>query len=192
MRSGIQNRKGFTLVEVIVTFALTMIFLTACALSMSSYLKVYTHVNDMSISQTLADTLQETVEGSLGSALESAPSGMSSAVTILDNDGAGDKITYRNQDGVTMEIYAQDGRLVLHYLPTLDSNQTTVLSPEVYWQYKDGVYMDNALNSIAFASAGGNRVRVTLTLDNSVTGYQFTSEHTVECANLGAGDVEGG
>ena len=51
------NRKGFTLVELIVAMSLTAIFMASCVVLVLPVEKIYTNVNEESRAQVLADTV---------------------------------------------------------------------------------------------------------------------------------------
>lgn len=63
-----KNCGGFTLVEIIVTFTLTAIFMTAAAMVLTTFMKSHTVANAVAKEQEVAATVMDTVTGELSSA----------------------------------------------------------------------------------------------------------------------------
>ncbi|MBR5386327.1 MAG: prepilin-type N-terminal cleavage/methylation domain-containing protein [Clostridiales bacterium] len=57
IKSRRRSKRAFTLVELIVTMTLTSIFAGSCVLLILPITKIYTHMNDLSRAQLLADTI---------------------------------------------------------------------------------------------------------------------------------------
>lgn len=55
------NKKGYTLIEIIVTFMLISMFLLAATVITTSCMKVYLKVKSISNGQTVADSLTEKI-----------------------------------------------------------------------------------------------------------------------------------
>jgi len=182
------RKKGFTLVELIVTFALLSVFLAACTVSLSSFLKTYGRVNDVQGARVLSDTLMETLAGSMGGAARLTAASPSSLVL------SGGEAEYTDGRGYRIKAMLGEGenagRLVLQY-QTMDDEQGEEFAT-VNWAYKDGVYRDNSVSGLAFAHLNGNCVQVTMTVTNSVTGFAYETRHIVECYNLTDTDITGG
>ena len=62
------NKKGYTLIEIIVTFMLISMFLLAATVITTSCMKVYLKVKSISNGQTVADSLTEKINGELSAA----------------------------------------------------------------------------------------------------------------------------
>lgn len=62
------NRSGFTLVEIIVTFALTALFISSATLVLSTFLKSHAVASAVATEQDVASMIIETVSGELSAA----------------------------------------------------------------------------------------------------------------------------
>lgn len=61
----LQNKKGFTLIELIVTFVLIGIFMVSATAVMSSFMHVFARVKSISSAQNVADVLLTKAAGEL-------------------------------------------------------------------------------------------------------------------------------
>ena len=61
----LQNKKGFTLIELIVTFVLIGIFMVSATAVMSSFMHVFARVKSISSAQNVADVLLTKSPGGL-------------------------------------------------------------------------------------------------------------------------------
>lgn len=61
VRNRTYSKRAFTLVELIVSMALTCIFAASCVLLILPITQIYKHVNDLSRAQLLADTLVDSI-----------------------------------------------------------------------------------------------------------------------------------
>ena len=62
----LQNKKGFTLIELIVTFVLIGIFMVSATAVMSSFMHVFARVKSISSAQNVADVLLTKAAGVIG------------------------------------------------------------------------------------------------------------------------------
>ena len=68
MKRRKNNRGGFTLVEIIVTFALTALFISSATLVLSTFLKSHAVASAVATEQNVASVIMETITGELSAA----------------------------------------------------------------------------------------------------------------------------
>lgn len=181
-KSAVYNKKGFTLVELIVTFAMIGIFITSATVLIGSAIRIHSRVTNLTKAQTVADTIMETIIGETAGALNAPVPENAEGTACLIEKGSGDKdrlyYTDKNGNPVTLYVDAADGSAGLLKL------QYTGLS-EADWYYGAETYMNNYISKLQFEQLEGeNLIRVTLGLRNKSTGYEFEMSRIVECYNL--------
>lgn len=184
-----RNKKGFTLVELMVSFTLTAIFMTAAVLVMSSFLKVYYRTNNISQSTSVADMLMENISSELSLAKQDSWSGKTEekeAIRITRNSDGKDTIDYRDKNGNAVQMTVKDGLLCLVYKKQKDIAE----SEEVEWGYDEKVYLHNVINKLTFIKdKESNIITINMTLYNDKTGYSVNSQRVIECFNLKGSDI---
>lgn len=184
IRKKVIEKKGFTLIELIVTFALMSIFMGAAVLLTTSFFKIFTRTNDIALAQNLGDTLTELIDGEVGAALDSTLPEIYGEGSICISDGNG-QITYYNKDGFIVQMYVKDGRLILHYQETEDANHV-IKNEAVEWRLEDGVYTGNDIESLSFELQGGedSLILMKIKLKSGRSDFIYETEHMIECRNV--------
>ena len=183
-----ENKKGYTLIELVVTFALIGIFMTAAIVTLTSFMRIYTRVSSVSRAQTVADMLTQT----LVSELESAYDKGAGSVIIEAGAGSGTgSVSFENREGIPLKIYTNpDGYLILDYETVTDSSGT-VVSEAVDWYYGEENYMGTKITQLGFEQVPDtNLIKLTLELTHQKTGYFYTTEKVFPCYNLRADDIQ--
>lgn len=164
------------MVEIIVSFALIGIFMSAAAVVMAMFSETTLKMNSIHHSQMLSITLMDTIEGELSGAADTG----SNAVQIQDG---GHKIRFANKKGYILTMGCNDdGYLVLDYEGAAEG--------ENVWEFGEGVYHDSRIQDITFEQAdyagggAGNLIKVTLKLQDQKTGYVRTKERIVKCYDV--------
>ena len=188
----IKNNDGFSLVELIISFALLSIFMTAACTLLTNYMKLYTQINTMALGENVADTVMNTIEDCISD---------SSSVKIFNNEhhddegvnNAGDMIVYTTPNGNKVTIYAfdpnvsseeDDGILRLSYDDTV---QGKFNSSAEKWSLGKEAYMKYRIKSIDFEAEtgiGDNIVSVELKIQNTQTGSITERKKLIECYNI--------
>ena len=163
LRSLLRGRKGATLVELVITFALIGLFAAGTCQIISTSIKVYHQVRGLNNARQVSDTLLEKITGEI----EGAQVGVQYEEAGEDNDGvtlwikdAGATIDLYDRTGSHIYITSKDQKMVIHYYPVMydvenetgTSTKETVYK-EVDWNFDEGVYMGFKISSLKFARA---------------------------------------
>lgn len=193
-----KRKKGYTLVELIVTFALIALFMSCAAMVVGTYMKIHTHTRDLAQQQVLADTLLDDVQNKLSKCVNVSKSGISNAVTISDDGENGHKISFYDENYYPITICINPGKegypdndtegsvLLYIYNWTKEDGQP---AKYVYWSYPDRTYLDNKVTKFNIAEvntkdSGKVVYEVSLTLESLRTKAKYTDTRYIECANL--------
>lgn len=190
------QNKGFTLVELIVTFAIFSFLMASVAAILPNFAKQYSYVQNSVQVDKIGTTLLDLIESELSYAdtvLDIKESNNNSVVEyrnsnlikvrmgIVDADNA----IYNNiEPAVSNEQknYLDKGLLVLVYYP-VDSTS----SPSV-WGYTENYYVKNRIISFKVEKASDvyrdNILKITLTLKHDETGQEKTFTRYIECKNI--------
>lgn len=198
LRRLLRGRRGATLIELVVTFALIGLFAAGTCQIISTSIKVYHQVRGLNNARQVADTLMDKITGEI----EGAQVGVQYEEADEENDGitlwikdAGATIDLYDRTGSHIYITSKDRKMVIHYYPVMyevenesgTSSKETVYK-EVDWAFDEGVYMGFHISSLKFARADQslypeNVIRV----DMDLTGGGYGTFHTtryVECYNF--------
>lgn len=152
MRQKKKNRKGYTLVELIVVFALTAVFMTAAVMMLGAAMRVFHRVQNLSHAQTVADTLMEHMVSELSAAVN-AP--YDSGVPCLISADAS-RISFVEKHGIPIQIYIKDGLLQFDYQEVKENE--VVISQAVDWYYGEEMYMNNRVERLKFTWKQENQI----------------------------------
>ena len=120
------SKKGFTLVEVIVAFALTGILFVAASAVFGVFLKSFVRVTGISEMETAARSIMETVTGELERAAGKDAVLDGSTPLWLAGDGT---VWYRNFEGKTAHMLVDEsGELLIAYY---EDDQTALEQREI-------------------------------------------------------------
>ena len=166
---------GTTLVELIVSFVVLMILVTATVATLSPALNVFVKVSGMSRAQSVCDILIEKIAGELGA---------STGNIYISDDGS--QIAYDDQTGhqvIMMKKQDTDiHKLLLHYQSVHSSDKTEILEDAVDWYFTDKAYMNNSIQELNFSRVEGTScIKVHLKLENIRTGYTYDRDKIIEC-----------
>lgn len=190
------NNKGYTLVELIVTFALTALFISSATLVLTTHMKLSTHMRDLSQQQILADTLLNDMENKLSNCVKDRPNITEGdeidKIHFLDINYYPTDITvntdeYRKGEHIGNEV---SGAVVLYiYDKVKPSDESAPESSHdyVYWAYPSATYTNNEVTGLKIEFVGESDkvvVKITLKLKNQRTGAIYTDIRYAECYNL--------
>lgn len=173
-----KQKKGTTLVELMVSFVLTAILMTAAIATISPAVRVFNKVVGMSRAQGVTDILLEEISGELESS-ERILSISGSQIEYADKNGQGVQMlqgTEATADGGQQ----LDGMLVLHYG-----------SEDVLWYLPEKTYMGFRITSLSFSQIEGkNLIEVKLEIKSSRSGIVYDRTKIVECYKLGDSEIQ--
>lgn len=192
------KNKGFTLVELIVTFAIFSLLMASVAAILPNFAKQYSYVQNSVQVDKIGTTLLDLIESELSYAdsildISKKDSNYNSVVEYRNNNlikvrmGVVDKDNniYNDIDPAVSEEqkkYLDEGLLVLIYYP-IDS----VSKPSV-WGYTENYYVKNRITSFKVEKASDvyrdNILKITLTLKHSETAQEKTFIRYIECKNV--------
>ena len=209
-----KNRGGFTLVEIIVTFTLTAIFMTSAAMVLSTFMRSHTVASAVATEQDVAAIVMNTVTSSLSAAKyntgifteaakpegETLPADVEAghSLLLLDDgktvwyvDGESENVVkmYRGED--------EDGNgyLAMDYFVRPEAGAAPgAVWAKVPWKLGQGVYQNCSLKDFTVSRMGEDNscLNVTLVIENKLAGdsHTFAMKRTVECYNLAADNIK--
>lgn len=198
------NTAGVTLVELVVTFALLGIFMTAVSLMMSSSLRLFTRMQATARAVTVSDVLLDKVAGEIAAArepeMDSNYDASQGYYFWLESDAASPWVTMWNRSGSPLAIYAEPDPaggsgnvLCLKYYETVRGDdyeaEHATRVPEVDWHFDESVYMGYRITDggLTFtredAAAHPNVIRIDLEITNTRTGFTYRTFRYAESYN---------
>lgn len=183
-QSLFKNAKGYTLIELVVTFALTGIFMTAAVTAILAFMQTYTRVTGIARAQIISDILSQRIIKEVSAA---SKRNNAEAVIIGDN-----RISFQNRDGQMLTLKSKDGYLKQEYESRENSNNYD--NDEMNWYYGKESYMGTTITRLHFEQVKNgllptNKIRMTLELTYQQTGYSYEMKRVFPCYNLTAADV---
>ena len=170
----IKNRRGTTLVELMVTLALIGIFLVVSAAAVTNGLRVFVQVKTTANAIVVSDTILDKISGELTAARKRA--------AVSESQ---DAVAFYTRTGSLVSIRAKDGRMNMHYDPVTGSNGNgAVVYEAADWQFDQKMYQGLTLESLRFAVQSGsssNVIQVAIQLRKG--DFVYTDSRWVECTD---------
>lgn len=210
--TGTKNKDtGFTLVELIVCFALLGIFMVCAMLIISSVMGIYYHAKGVDTGRQVADMVTTKVVGEIEGAVTGADvndtevSGIESAVDSriagTDNTGSfmeymaigddGSYIDFYDRTGSHVKISVVDDYIDIYYYPVvIGDNSGTKPGRGVDWTFDPKTYQGYRVSNMIFTHVGGNIIKLELTVHSDKYG-DYTSIQYIECYNFTDTDISG-
>lgn len=191
MKNILGCRRGVTLVELVVTFAILVLFTVCSTQLMSSAIKVYHQMKSVNYSRQVMGTLMDKIAGELEGAQESITLNGSTSSATLEIIGK-KRVALRDRTQSPVEIYNdEDGRLCVKYLAVTGKDETgseLIRYEPVEWKYDDPVYMGFKIEKLTFEIADTteypkNVLKVGMTIKSDKYGSYSTTRY-VECYNF--------
>ncbi len=184
IRNPLKNKKGVTMTELIVTFALISIFVVLTGQVIASAMGIYHKIQSVEYGKQVSDTIMNKIIGELSEAqvvpLNSGdavaairilePEGDSNSIEYRDRDGSLVKITsgtpqnytYRDSDGAEVaESYPADNpanwgsQLIIHYNAVRSGVGETLRQP-VDWTFDRNIYQGYHIEKLKFSRPNYN------------------------------------
>ena len=200
------GQQGTTLVELIVTFALIGIFMTAAAFMLSSTLRMFTRMQSTSRAILVSDNILDKVSGEIAAILppsSATKQGYYCWLEPKDADGKSHWIAFQNRNRSPISIFAAEndsagkadvskighGQLFMRYYALGGDASKHV--DEIDWHYDSRVYMDYTIEDLWFsrdesADSKNNVIRIDLILRNTKTGFEYSAFRYTESYNFDA------
>lgn len=194
------NNKGFTLVEMIATFAILGIFIIAASQIIVFIMNYYYHAKGVSYGREVTNIIMTKVCGEIegaqtGSTIltESGETPTADTVTMTITP-EGDKIKFYDKTGSQVMITTMDERLLIYYYPVTTVSEhggnKTVRYEAVNWTFDEGMYMGYKVSKLKFEIADAaeynrNIIKMTLVLTSDRYG-EYESVQYIECYNFDA------
>ncbi|MDD3403023.1 MAG: prepilin-type N-terminal cleavage/methylation domain-containing protein [Hespellia sp.] len=206
LKKIIKSKKGMTLVELVVTFALMALFAMSTTQLLSVAIKTYHQLRGLNDARQVSDTLLEKITGEI----EGAQTSLEQTETSTDSSasihiyGGGEVIQLRDRTGSKIAITASDsageitGRTVettyadnqlLIYYYQLNNDSGNVRYEAVDWTYDSPADLGFQIDKLTFSQADPtgveypqNVIKVVLTVKSDQYG-SFTAIRYVECYN---------
>jgi hypothetical protein len=197
---GVKKRKarsscaGATLVEMIVTFALTGIFMVAAAAMAGSAMQVFGRIKETGYAQSVCDMILDRTEAELSTAstqdvrINAAGTISSGGKNVALADAQ--SVCCQTGAGARICIFATPydagtktgGQYVVHYYGD-------TLQPATDWSYDDAALLDYRVETLAFSKVDDSTVQASLTVVSLRTGYTYRASRVIPCYYLKKDDV---
>lgn len=170
---ALKNKKGMTLVELIVAFALLSVFLASAVGVLTASMGIFKRSISMSHAQTVGAMLLDDIIGHIGKA--SSELEYNDHAIAFQNAKGDREIIYVGTEGVDKD------QLCIHY-----DEDTNTKRKAVNWRYPKNTYMNNKMTEMKVEKIEGKTenqmlFRITIYLENERTGYQYHTSQMVEC-----------
>lgn len=179
-----KSKKGFTLVEVIVAFALTGILLAAASAVLGVFVKSFVRVTGSSEMEMAARTIMETVTGELERAAGGDAVSDSSTPLRLDGDGT---VWYRNFEGKTAHMQVDEsGELLIEYFESGQEEREAAMS----WRFPEKFYEKCNIQKMEIVRIENrNLLEVTLEMKHRSGDMTYSMTRMFECYNLKVDEI---
>lgn len=174
-----KNKKGFTLIELIVSFVLIGILMATAATVFSGAYRVHIRIKSFTNSQMVADILKETIEGELTHARAKKVDQEEGAIKVSESE-----VSYLNKEGIKTRLYvSSEGYLCLSYPEAeIEGDESNVDNNQYLGT---NVYLKNKITKIQFSHVPDtNYIRLDMELKDQVTGSVYKTKEIIECYNL--------
>lgn len=175
-----KDRGGYTLIELIVVFALIGMFMASLTTVAVYYMRTFLRVTASGNTQIAADTVMETIAGELSAAANRQTMGEDGTLTGQNLEVTETSVRYVNQNGQTVVMTAEDGILHLHYLE-VKADVTGPGSPAADWYIGKEAYLGAQIQSLHFEKLETDKkvlIRVKLSMTNEKAGADYLLEST--------------
>lgn len=165
------DNRGMTLAELIVTFALMGIFLTAVATVISSSVLIHSELTGTMYAQSISETLLDKITGELAAAKPVGSRAMVVGKVLKEGEDIGGGVSFYDREGKKACFMVEDGLLVM------ESDHDWEMDDRAYMGYRITELQVNRLND-------KNVLEVVLTIQNLKTGFTYTASKTVQSYNF--------
>lgn len=215
LTKSLKGKKGVTLIELIITFALISLFLVLSCQAISSALNVYYRIQSVNYGLQVSDTLMDKIAGEISSAqvgvretgVENEDLNTGYTLQIIEKEGADGIVDTAIDfyDGSGSHIYIANGipmqggdkQLLIHYYSVKtvqpDSSKKEAYKP-VDWTFDKKMYLGYKIKKLEFSLADPkgivypkNVIKIDLTIESEKF-REYSSTRYVECYNFKSED----
>lgn len=203
-KKQVKDCRGVTLVELIVTFALIGLFMTAATSMLTSTLKLFTRMQATSRAITVSDMLLDKIAGEITAAIVPPENSTNGYYFWLQpksvaKDGEPRWVVFRNRSKSPIAIFAAEaqedgkadietmgqGELFIRYYSVSENEGREV--HELDWHFDSRVYMGYSIDKLWFEQEYGDKhpnvLKIHLTLSNPRTGFVYSTFRYAENYN---------
>lgn len=188
----IEKKRGYTLVELIVSFALIGIFMVTAGMVLANAYKVHTEISNLSKAQTVSDMILESISSELSSAQNYNLKDKDKAVIITDG-----QVDFMNAQGIPTTLSVKYDDVTDHskggYLQVIypADNVETDETNDATLYFGKNTYLRNKIIDLKFEKLEDNKnvITTTLTIKNQITGFTFTSKKTIQIYNVNGTNI---
>lgn len=185
---AVRDSSGLTLVELIVTFALIGMFMTAATFVLSNSLRMFQRMESTSKAVTVSDLLLDKISGEIAAA-DVDTKDVRGEYYFWLGGGADDPestgaswVAFCNRSKSPISIYESGGRLIIKYYAVTDEDKVgESVKPvkEIDWKFDDNVYMGFKIKSLTFSrpqpNSHPNVICIDLVLENERSGFVYST-----------------
>lgn len=166
-----RDNAGYSLAELIVTFALMGIFLAAVAAVISSSVIIHSELTGAMYAQSVSETLLDKVTGELAAAKTTGSKAIVVGKVLKNGEDAGGGIFFYNKDGKKSCFIVEDGMLVME--------------GESAWRMDDRAYIGYRISEMQINRLNNENVfEVIIKVRNLKTDYEYTASRTIKSYNF--------
>ncbi|MCR5849072.1 MAG: hypothetical protein K6G75_13285 [Lachnospiraceae bacterium] len=157
--------KGTTILEMVVSFTLLAIFLSASVVIISNVTMLYYRVRGENYARQVGDIVVNKIASEISGAQYNEKDSSSDPYIISGSDYKteigypktidGDAIVLYDRTNTKVGIFASDGILKIYYYPITDETDSTGANDrkELYWNFDKNIYNGYEIESLEFAPA---------------------------------------
>lgn len=199
----LKRRDGMTLVELIVTSAILMIFSVGTCRVMADSMQIFYKMRGLNNAQQVMDMLMDKITGELegaqvsmlGKTEQSEAQGAETPVSLPTLIISADHSSVKCYDSTLskIEIKADESGLVIHYDP-VESKNTENVPVQVYeavdWRFDKAAYMGYEIEELKFSQADPTYPKHIIKVEMEIKGVAYgtldslKSTRYVECYNF--------
>jgi hypothetical protein len=193
-RHILAGRQGVTLVELIVSFALAAIFMTAALALVPSFTNVYLRIINMNRIHDISSVVLEKVVDELSYASGYEGGDLILSDPIPGQEGVYSSVEYSDDTGnrVRMNADEERGLLLTYQEIRSDDEDSEILYPKTEWYLGSGMYKGNRI-SLSFEQVENTSlIKIYLEVFSAEGVYSQKVETYAECIDLDADDIKCG
>ena len=182
-----RDNKGAALVEMIVTFALTAIFMAAAAAVISSSVIVHSELTGAMYAQSVSGTLLDKITGELAAARAEDGKTLLIGETGRVGGNVGNGAAFYDREGRAAYFFVRDGRLILHYRAAGSRyrQEEEAFTEEEEWALDPRAYMGYRITDLQLTRLNEENVlEAVIKIKNIKTGFEYTASECLECYNF--------
>lgn len=153
----LNRQSGMTLIEMVISFALLSLFVSAAAVIIFNITNLYYHVRGENYARQVADIMVNKVSSEITGAVYvdgfDANNPKFYTTDVSGNTISGNALELCDRTNTKVRMYAQDGILKVYYYPIVDELDHTKDRNAVFWNYDKTVYNGYRIEEMEFAQA---------------------------------------